>query len=105
MLRDRNAAVTVLHSHLLYETFIHAVRNCDILISATGSKSLLTEYNLEGIDLSKKVLIVAGMNRDNDGKLRGDCDPNLLSKFMAYTPVPGGVGPMTIASLMVNVVK
>lgn len=40
-----------------------------------------------------------------DGKLRGDCDPNLLSKFMAYTPVPGGVGPMTIASLMVNVVK
>lgn len=104
MIRDQNATVTVLHSYSSFENFRKAISNCDILISAMGSTTLLNEPNLEDIDLSNIVLIDAGMNRVN-GKLRGDCDPNLLPKFGACTPVPGGVGPMTVASLMVNVVK
>ena len=49
--------------------------------------------------------IDVGIFKGEDGKLRGDCDPEYAPKFKNYTPVPGGVGPMTVAMLMCNVVK
>ena len=52
------------------------------------------------------VVIDVGMNRDSNGKLKGDVDfDNVKEKTSYITPVPGGVGPMTIAMLMNNVIK
>ena len=72
-----------------------------------GNTNILTYNNLHYIEnsLSEKYLVDVGINRDDKGNLRGDCDPTILPWFKAYTPVPGGVGPMTVAMLMCNVVK
>ena len=52
------------------------------------------------------VVIDVGINRDSEGKITGDADfDNILSKASFITPVPGGVGPMTIAMLMNNIIK
>lgn len=75
----------------------------DILISAVGKSRLIT------VDLVKEgaVVIDVGINRDNEtGKLVGDVDfDNVKEKASLITPVPGGVGPMTVAMLMKNLVK
>lgn len=105
MLQGVGASVTMFHSMSAPIDIENAIKNCDVLVSAMGNKDVLTKRRFGNIDLSSTILIDAGMNRDENGKLRGDCDPELLQNFTAYTPVPGGVGPMTVASLMVNVVK
>lgn len=98
MLRE-NATVTVCHSKT--ENIKEVCRNADILIAALGKAKFVTE------DMVKEGAIVVdvGINRV-DGKLSGDVDfENVSKKVSAITPVPGGVGPMTIAMLMKNVMK
>ena len=74
----------------------------DIIIVAIGKSKFLTK------DMVKEgaVVIDVGINRGEDGKLTGDVDFENVEKVASYiTPVPGGVGPMTIAMLMNNVIK
>ncbi|WP_408071077.1 bifunctional methylenetetrahydrofolate dehydrogenase/methenyltetrahydrofolate cyclohydrolase FolD [Butyrivibrio sp. JL13D10] len=97
MLRE-NATVTVAHSRT---TDLKAVcKRADILIAAVGKPKMITEdYVKDGA-----VIIDVGINRNSEtGKLCGDVDyENVAPKCSAITPVPGGVGPMTIAMLMNN---
>jgi methylenetetrahydrofolate dehydrogenase (NADP+) / methenyltetrahydrofolate cyclohydrolase len=97
MLLQRNATVTVCHSHTpnLKDHTLHA----DVIVVAVGKRHVLTG------DMVKPgaVVIDVGMNRDDDGKLCGDVDFSGVSQVAGHiTPVPGGVGPMTIAMLMAN---
>lgn len=107
MFEHRNATVILCHSKTPVQTLINSVRMADIIVSATGCYGTLSERLLYdyGVDLSEKVLVDVGINRDADGKLRGDLDPALCEQAYAYTPVPGGVGPMTVAMLMKNVIE
>lgn len=91
-----NATTTICHSHT--RNLSEICKSADILISATGRKNLIKP---EFIKLTATIIDV-GMNRDDNGKLCGDCDPGAYEKSAAYTPVPGGVGPMTRAMLLLN---
>ncbi len=97
---NKNATVTVCHSRT--KNIAEITRNADILIAAIGKPKFVTE------DMVKDdvVVIDVGINRMEDGTLCGDVDFENVSKKASYiTPVPGGVGPMTIAMLIYNVVK
>ena len=96
MLRE-NATVTVTHSHT--KNLKDITRQADILIVAIGKTKFITaDYVKEGA-----TVIDVGMDRDENGKLCGDVDFDSVEKVVgAITPVPGGVGPMTIAMLMKN---
>jgi len=99
MLLNRNATVTVCHIHTK-DLKSHTIR-ADILCVAVGKKGLISE------DMVKEgcVVVDIGINRSEDGKLYGDTDFDDLSKKVSYiTPVPGGVGPMTVTCLMENTV-
>lgn len=96
MLRE-NATVTVAHSRT---ADLKAVTSeADILITAVGKAKMFTaDYIREGA-----VVIDCGMNRDENGKLCGDVDSaDCCEKASCITPVPGGVGPMTVTMLMKN---
>lgn len=105
MLMDRDATVLMAHTNTPMYVLRDYVVNSNIIITATGSTTLLTKDFFKLIDVKNKLLIDVGINRDINGKLRGDCDPEIAKEFGWYTPVPGGVGPMTVASLMVNIIK
>ena len=97
---NEHATVTVCHSRT--QNLKEFTKQADILISAIGKAKFVTE------DMVKDgaVVIDVGINRNNEGKLVGDVDyDNVEPKTSYITPVPGGVGPMTIAMLMNNVVK
>jgi methylenetetrahydrofolate dehydrogenase (NADP+) / methenyltetrahydrofolate cyclohydrolase len=105
MQKDRNATVTICHS--LTPDIVPYVKRADILISAVGHTNVVTA------DMVKEgaVVIDVGMNRVPDSSkksgyaLKGDVDFDTVApKTSAITPVPGGVGPMTIAMLMENTV-
>ena len=99
-LLNKNATVTVCHSRT--KNLKEMTKQADILIAAIGKPKFVTE------DMVKEnaVVIDVGINRLDDGKLVGDTDlENIKEKASHITPVPGGVGPMTIAMLMHNVVK
>lgn len=99
-LLNRNATVTVCHSKT--KNIQEITKKADILISAVGKQNMVTEEMVQ----DGAVVIDVGMNRNEDGKLVGDVDFENVSKKASYiTPVPGGVGPMTIAMLMNNVIK
>lgn len=97
MLINANATVTICHSKTINLSDI--TKTADILISAVGKKGLITaDMVKDGV-----VVVDVGMNRSDDGKLCGDVDFCEVEKKASYiTPVPGGVGPMTICSLMQN---
>ena len=97
---NKNATVTVCHSKT--KDLEEYTKRADILISAIGkSKFVKQEMVKDGA-----VVIDVGINRGEDGKLTGDVDFENVEKKASYiTPVPGGVGPMTIAMLMNNVIK
>lgn len=99
-LLKKNATVTICHSRTKN---IHEItNNADILVAALGKP----KYIKENMVKEDAVVIDIGINRGDDGKLVGDVDFENVSKKASYiTPVPGGVGPMTIAMLMNNVVK
>lgn len=92
-----NATVTIAHSHT--KNLQEVTSRADVLIAAIGKAKFFTaDYVKEGA-----VVLDVGMNRDEDGKLCGDVDfDDVKEKVSAITPVPGGVGPMTIAMLMKN---
>ena len=100
MLLAANATVTVCHSG----TFDLAAmtRQADIVVAAVGKRNVLTA------DMVKPgaVVIDVGMNRNDEGKLCGDVDFDGVKAVAGYiTPVPGGVGPMTITMLLLNTVQ
>ena len=99
MLRE-NATVTVCHSHT--KDLKEVTKRADILIVAIGKPKMITaDYVKEGA-----VVIDVGMHRNEENKLCGDVDfDDIKDKVSAITPVPGGVGPMTIAMLMYNCVE
>lgn len=99
MLLNNDATVTICHSKT--ENLKEACKNADILISAVGKKNLIIA------DMVKKdaVVIDVGINRNEFGTICGDVDFENVKKVASYiTPVPGGVGPVTVAMLMKNVV-
>ena len=99
MLENRNATVTLCHSKT--RNLVDITKNADIIISATGVKNLIKE-DMVG---DNTVIVDVGITREN-GKLYGDVDfDNVSKKASLITPVPGGVGPMTIASLAQNILK
>lgn len=100
LLLHRNGTVTLCHSHT--KNLAEVTRRADILVAAVGKPRFVTE------DMIKPgaVVIDVGMDRDENGKLCGDVDEQAAEKVASYrTPVPGGVGPMTIAMLMKNTVN
>ena len=99
-LLNKNATVTICHSRT--QNIKEIVKEADIVIAALGKPKFVTS------DMVKEgaVVIDVGINRNEEGKLVGDVDFENVEKKASYiTPVPGGVGPMTIAMLMNNVVK
>ena len=100
LLLRENGTVTVTHSRT--KDLKEVTKRADILIVAIGKKQFITsEYVKEGA-----VVIDVGMHRDENGHLCGDVDFNDVEPHTsAITPVPGGVGPMTIAMLMNNCVE
>lgn len=94
LLLEANATVTIAHSKT--KDLKHLTKQADILVVAVGQSELITkDYVKDGT-----VVIDVGINRTESG-LKGDVDfNNVKSKVAAITPVPGGVGPMTIAMLM-----
>lgn len=99
MMLKRNATVTVCHSYT--ENLPEITKTADILVSAAGGE--IIEKNMLKSDC---VVVDVGIFKDENGKVRGDVDFENVSKIAAYiSPVPGGVGPMTIASLMLNTVE
>ncbi len=96
----KNATVTVCHSKT--KNLKEHTKRADILIAAIGKGKFVTK------DMVKEgaVVIDVGINRTEEGKLVGDVDFDEVEKIASYiTPVPGGVGPMTVAMLMNNVIK
>ncbi len=100
MLLDENATVTICHSKT--ENLGEITKTADILCVAAGCRKLVTA------DMVKDgaVVVDVGINRDVNGKLCGDVDYDKVSPKCSYiTPVPGGVGPMTVTMLMKNAVQ
>ena len=100
LLLDANATVTIAHSRT--EDLPSITREADILVAAIGKPKFVTA------DMVKDgaVIIDVGINRQEDGKLCGDVDyENVAPKASFITPVPGGVGPMTITMLLQNTIE
>ncbi len=100
LLLHENGTVTICHSRT--KNLAQITAGADILVAAVGRAKFVTA------DMVKEgaVVIDVGMNRDENGKLCGDVDFEAVKDKASFiTPVPGGVGPMTIATLMKNTVK
>lgn len=100
LLLHENGTVTICHSRT--KNLKEVCQRADILVAAVGRAKFVTA------DMVKDgaVVIDVGMNHDENGKLCGDVDfENVKDKCSYITPVPGGVGPMTIATLMKNTIK
>lgn len=110
-LLNRNANVTICHSKTNIRDLLFYVSNANIIVSAVGiPKFIDSNY----ITSKCECIIDVGMNRDENGKLCGDINYNDVFNYLDMfstdkdryiTPVPGGVGPMTVASLIQNTVK
>lgn len=99
LLLHKNGTVTITHSKTSNLTDV--CRQADILVAAIGKPKFITSDMIK----DGAVVIDVGINRDENGKLCGDVDfENVKEKCSFITPVPGGVGPMTIAMLMQNTV-
>ena len=99
-LLNKNATVTVCHSKT--KNISEITKKADILIAALGKAKFVKANMIK----ENAVVIDVGINRNENGKLEGDVDFEEVEKKESYiTPVPGGVGPMTIAMLMNNVIK
>ncbi|RUS67623.1 Bifunctional protein FolD protein [Saezia sanguinis] len=100
MLLEKSATVTICHSAT--PDLSHFTKDADIIVAAVGKAKLITA------DMVKPgaVVIDVGMNRDETGKLCGDVDYDSVKEVAGWiTPVPGGVGPMTITMLLVNTIE
>jgi methylenetetrahydrofolate dehydrogenase (NADP+)/methenyltetrahydrofolate cyclohydrolase len=100
MLLQKNATVTICHSHT--QNLKALTLQADLIVAAVGVRNVLTA------DMVKPgaVVLDVGMNRNEQGKLCGDVDFEGVEKVASFiTPVPGGVGPMTITMLLVNTLE
>ena len=100
LLLNKNATVTMAHSKT--KNLANITKQADIIVSATGIPGIVTK------DMVKEgaAVIDVGIIRGEDGKLRGDVDFDNVKDIAGFiTPVPGGVGPMTIAMLMENTLE
>jgi len=100
MLLQQNATVTICHSGT--QNLKTLTLQADVIVAAVGKRNVLTA------DMVKPgaVVLDVGMNRNDEGKLCGDVDFEGVSQVASYiTPVPGGVGPMTITMLLVNTLE
>jgi methylenetetrahydrofolate dehydrogenase (NADP+)/methenyltetrahydrofolate cyclohydrolase len=100
LLLQANATVTICHSGTT--DIGYYTRQADVVVAAVGKRNVLTA------DMVKPgaIVIDVGMNRNDDGKLCGDVDYAGVKEVAGYiTPVPGGVGPMTITMLLVNTLE
>ncbi len=91
----RNATVSICHSKT--KNLKEYTTSADILVVAVGKKYLIDESMVK----KDSVIIDVGINRE-DGKIYGDVNPNVISKASYLSPVPGGVGPMTVCMLLKN---
>lgn len=120
LLTNRNATVTVAHSKTSKEDLLRLFATSHIVVSAVGKSDIISEvdadqyfkdhrhefYNSFETISSDRVIIDVGINRDENGKLCGDFSEKFKEKYSyAYSPVPGGVGPLTVANLLYNTVK
>ncbi len=99
LLTNFNATVTIAHSKS--ENIEEITRTADILISAIGKTHFVTAKHIN--PAKKTVVIDVGMNT-LDGKLTGDVHPEVMKLAGAISPVPGGVGPMTVVTLIENLI-
>jgi methylenetetrahydrofolate dehydrogenase (NADP+)/methenyltetrahydrofolate cyclohydrolase len=100
LLLHANATVTICHSKTV--NLAEECRRADILVAAIGKAHLITRDFIK----PGATIVDVGMNRGADGKLAGDVNPgDAKALASAYTPIPGGVGPLTIAMLMANTVE
>ncbi|MGN0968080.1 MAG: bifunctional methylenetetrahydrofolate dehydrogenase/methenyltetrahydrofolate cyclohydrolase FolD [Oscillospiraceae bacterium] len=99
LMLQKDATVTICHSKT--PDMAEECRRADILVCAVGKTGLITP------DMVKDgaVIVDVAMNRDENGKLCGDCCRETYEKASCFTPVPGGVGPMTRAMLMENTLR
>ena len=118
LLLDRNCTVIQTHSKTPKDVLCKMFSFADIVVSAVGRTDIISKYDAEdyfkdnrhdfyGNFLNKRdrIIIDVGINRDENGKLCGDFSETFKEKYSSfYTPVPGGVGPMTIAMLLKNTV-
>ena len=116
LLLDENMTVTIAHSKTPKCELLRAFANADLVVSAAGKRDLITEedayqfwkdnrhYFPDNFKFkNKRVIVDVSINRNEDGKLCGDFSEEFKQKYSEYyTPVPGGVGPMTVAMLMFN---
>lgn len=99
-LLNKHATVTICHSRT--KNLEEITKNADILVAAIGKAKFVKEKMVK----PGAVVIDVGINRNEEGKVCGDVDFERVKNIASYiTPVPGGVGPMTIAMLMTNIVK
>lgn len=97
---NKNATVTICHSKT--RNIEEITKTADVLISAIGKAHFVTKNMVK----EGAVVIDVGINRNEEGKITGDVDYEEVKEVASYiTPVPGGVGPMTIAMLLRNVLK
>jgi len=100
MLLQANATVTICHSAT--QDMGHHTRQADVIVAAVGKRNVLTTEMVK----PGAVVIDVGMNRNPEGKLCGDVDFAGVKEVASFiTPVPGGVGPMTITMLLVNTLE
>ena len=92
----RNATVTICHSKT--KNIENYTKQADVLVSATGKKHIIDKNMIK----EGAILIDVGITRENN-KIYGDINPNAYEKASSYSPVPGGVGPMTVVMLLENV--
>lgn len=118
LLLDRNCTVIQAHSKTPKDVLCKMFSFADIVVSAVGRTDIISKYDAEDYfkdnrhdfygNFSNKrdrIIIDVGINRDENGKLCGDFSESFKEKYSSfYTPVPGGVGPMTIAMLLKNTI-
>ncbi|WP_342772253.1 bifunctional 5,10-methylenetetrahydrofolate dehydrogenase/5,10-methenyltetrahydrofolate cyclohydrolase [Companilactobacillus suantsaicola] len=100
LMLDRNATVTITHSHTKHLKEI--TKKADVLVVAIGQTKFITKDYVK----DRAIVVDVGMDRDENGKLCGDVDfDDVKDKVSMITPVPGGVGPMTITALVDQVIE
>ncbi len=112
LLLDRNCTVIQAHSRTNYGDLLKLFGIADIVVSAVGKRFVLDEQDANCYHerynkcFGSHIIIDVGINRDESGKLCGDFSESFKDTYSRYyTPVPGGVGPMTIAMLLKNTVE
>lgn len=105
LLINKGATVTVCNSSTKIGYMKELISKSDLFISAIGVANYFNKTFFCDIDLRNIVAIDVGINRNDDGKLCGDISKDLYSDFKYITPVPGGVGIMTVLNVIKNIIK